>query len=359
MIKKNEKESKDDWFKKLDLPFKSINNQYKKLFLKNKDISKNQKILNEYNIRNQNNKISKLKKNLMPLNEKALLRRINIYNYKYIDRENNIMKNILSKIQERKNNRNKSIPPYLKLRRLETNIEIEKYSSQKNNKSINQHINRLNLQKINYYSMNNPSITDRNKKEKPLKLILHKKLNLNLNNDNINSEKIILSSVKKNKKNYLYKNIFTNENENQNDEENEFDKNFFKTITRIDKYKSNNNKKMPNRIDNLCEMMKIIRDEEDYGKKLNSNILFIKKSQKILNSNNKSRKINLSLNFTKNRNRRLNDNLKIKKFYFLDNLKNNSQTSSEPINNNDEGNINNIKGKNSLKFPICPPQKKI
>ena len=363
MNKNDEKNSKDDWFKKLDLPLKSINNQYRKLFLKNKDISKNQKILKEYNIRNQNDQILKLKKNLLPLNEKALLRRINIYNYKYIDRENIIMKNILSKIQERKIKRNKNIPPYLKLRKFKTNNELEKDSSHKNNKSINQYINRLNLQKINYYSINNPSITDRNKNKKPLKLTLSKKASFNLNNDNINYKPNNLSSLKKSKKIFLYKNNFTNENEIQNDEDNEIGNNFFKTITRIEKYKSNKN--MPNRIDNLCEMMKIIKDEEENGKKLNSNILFIKKSHKILNSNNRSRKINLSLNFSKNRNRNINinDNLKIKKFHFLDYLKNNnSQSSSKTINDNDEGDLNNnsiIKRKRSLIFPLCPTKKKL
>ena len=185
MNEKNEEKEKEkeDWFKKLDLPLKSIHNQYKKLLFKRKEISKNQKILNEFNIRNKSNQIGKIKHDSLPFDEKLLLKRINVYNYKNLEGENNIMKNIITKIKER-NNKNKNIKnSYLKLKRFKTNNNYEKiklnYSSLKklNNKSINQNRNiklNLNIKSINNSSvLNTPSITDRNKNSKPLKILIN------------------------------------------------------------------------------------------------------------------------------------------------------------------------------------------
>ena len=336
MNEKSEEKEKKDWFKKLDFPLKSINSQYKKLLFKRKEISKNQKILNEYNIRNGSNQISKKKNNSLPFDEKLLLKRINIYNYKNLAQENNIMKNIITKIQER-NKKNRNIKNlYLKLKRFKTNNNYEKlklnYSPQKkiNNKSINQisrNINKLNLniQNNNNISLlNTPSITERNKYSKPLKLFFKKNLVLNLGDVN-----------------------------SQNTEEK--DSNFFKTLTRIEKNKVNN-RKIPKKIENLAEMMKIIKDEENYGNIINKNILYIKSKKKLNTINqdrNKNRKINLSLNYSNIKSLKEIENKIVNNLCLKKNL---YQKNSNILNNSDEFNKNNnsiIKEKKSLILPIC------
>ena len=294
MNKSNPQKSKKDWFKKLDNPLQSINLQYAKLFYKKKEITKNQKILNEYNIRNEDNKIKIKRKNSLFDDDTILLKRINIYNYKELTRENIIMKKILSKIKERCHK--KKTNTRLRLKRFKTNLEYEQlYSSPKNNENSSQNNNKLKLQNINMnYSSNNPSTTDRNKNEKKeLKLILNKGLKLNLNIDDINSE---------NKEIYFYekKNINNiNEEDNSN--------NFFQTLTRVDKYKNTNkninNRNKSNKIYNLYRMMNMIKMEEDNGENINKDILYIKKNKKISNSinqnKNKNKKINLSINYSK------------------------------------------------------------
>ena len=127
--------------------------------------------------------------------------------------------------------------------------------------------------------LNTPSITDRNKNEKPLKLILSKKINLSI--ENSNNENNYFSSIKRNNNKYYNNNYYNIRN---NVEEN--DKNFFETLTRVDRFQNNIHKKSFKRIENAYEMMKLIRDEEEYGNILNKKILFIKKSNKKLKSIN-------------------------------------------------------------------------
>lgn len=336
MTEKNIEKTKEDWFKKLDFPLKSINNQYKKLIFKNKEISKDQRILNEYNIRNISNKKYKIKNNSLAVNEKLLLKRINVYNYKNIEGENNIMKNIITKIKER-NNKNRNMKNiYLKLKRFNTNNNYENlklnYSpiNNKNNKSTNQNIKNLNIKNINNSLLDTPSITDRKIINKSLKFISDKKLYINL--DNINSEKIEEKS-----------------------------KNFFKTLTRIEKYNVNENK-FKKKLENLGDIMRIIKDEEDYGNLINKNILYIKKNKKNLNTINQNRnsykKLNLSLNYSNIK------SIKDIKNKITNNLNNNIYKNlnknlyKKDLNNNKETNkINNniiIKEKNCIILPICP-----
>ena len=339
MNEKNEEKEKEkeDWFKKLDLPLKSIHNQYKKLLFKRKEISKNQKILNEFNIRNKSNQIGKIKQDSLPFDEKILLKRINVYNYKNLDGENNIMKNIIKKIKER-NNKNRNIKnSYLKLKRFKTNNNYEKiklnYSPVKklNNKSINQNRNvklNLNIKRINNNNssaLNTPSITDRNKNLKPLKILINKNKKLILNLDYGN-----------------------------NDEE-EKDNNFFKTLTKIEKHKSND-RKIPKKIENLGEMMRIINFEENYGNKINKKILCTKNKKKLNTINqirNKNRKINLSVNYSNIKSLKVIENKKENNLSLKKNL---YRKNSKTLNNNDElikDNNSFIKEKQSLILPIC------
>ena len=344
MKKSNNQQKKEDWFKKLDNPLKSIKVQYAKLFLKKKEISKNQKILNEYN------SLSKFKKNNSPLDEKDLLKRINVYNYKNLTKENIIMKNILSKIQER-NSRKKNRNSRVRLKRFKTNNEYEPINdSPKKNKNISQNINKLKLQKINKnYSLNShsPSITDRKKEKNELKLILSKKPDINI--DNINSEN--------NKNIYYYRQNISN-----NKIEEEFTNNFFKTLTRVDKYKYKSNKS--NKIYNLYDKMKILKDEEEFGQELNKNILCLKKNRRNSNSLNvnKIRKINLSINYSKIRNKneeikRLNNQRNHIFEYLNKNINQLSQKKFITINNKDEDNKKEfessvINKKHNLLLPI-------
>ena len=329
MNEKNEEKEKEDWFKKLDLPLKSIHNQYKKLLFKRKEISKNQKILNEFNIRNKSNQIGKIKQDSLPFDEKLLLKRINVYNYKNLDGENNIMKNIITKIKER-NNKNRNIKnSYLKLKRFKTNNINYSPAKKLNNKSINQNRNvklNLNIKRINNSSaLNTPSITDRNKISKPLKILINKNKKLILNLDYVN-----------------------------NDDE-EKDNNFFKTLTKIEKRKLND-RKIPKKIENLGEMLRIINFEENYGNIINKKILCIKSKKKLNTINqigNKNRKINLSVNYSnikslKDIENKKENNLSLKKNLYRKN--------SKTLNNNDEfikDNNSFIKEKKSLILPIC------
>ena len=330
MNEKNDKKSKEDWFKRLEKPLKSINIQYKKLILNKKELSKNQRILNEYNI-NDPQRILRRKNNLLYNDDKVLLNRINIDNYKNLDRENIIIKKILSKIEER-SKKNLS----LKLRRFKTNKELEIINSSSiSNKNIigNIKIKKLNLHNNNHL-LNTPSITDRNKNEKPLKLILSKKINLSI--ENSNNENNYFSSIKRNNNKYYnnnYYNIINNVEEN--------DKNFFKTLTRVDRFQNNIHKKSFKRIENAYEMMKLIRDEEEYGNILNKKILFIKKSNKKLKSINLIKKNKNSLNFTKIKNikdieRKIINSPPVNIFEYLKkNFKQKSQI-LKGLNNNDE-----------------------
>ena len=351
----DKKAKREDWFKKLDRPFKSINYQYARLFYKKKEISKNQKLLNDYSIKNQQKQkyiIHKEEKNL----DEKLLKRFNIYNYKSIDTENNIMKKILSKIEERHNNkRNRNI----KLKRFKTNNDYDKmFSSKKinNNISTKQNHKKLNLLNINmnYSSLNNSSISVRNK-------ILNKfkNLKLNLNTDN-NSENSCLPSPKSNRKIDYFLNNYTNENNEDN--------NFFKTLTRVEKYQINNNN-IPNRIDNIIQMMKVIKDEEEKYKLLNRNIFNLKKIKRFSNSVDQNKNINKSINYSKIKNRKdIEEKIfKVPQICIYDYLKNkiklNYKKRTDNVNNNKSNkylykNKNNINRKSDIILPICPTSHK-
>ena len=363
MNTKNKEQSKDDWFQKLDRPLKSVNIQYNRLFYKKRDLSKHQRILNEYDIANPK-ALSKSKKN-NPLDEKIFLSRINIYNYKNLGRENNIMKNILSKIEEckekrKKNHRNIS----LKLKKIKTHNDYDQIIS---NKNINCIHNYNKLQKSNLSSsIITPLITERNKGEQPLRLILNKNLNLNI--ENTNSDKSGLSSIKQNKNIY----ILDKDKVNNNRKEQENDNNFFQTLTRVDNYNNKGKKeKKYSKIENLCKMLEVIRDEENNGKIIKKDILYIKKNKRFDNNLNKSKPINLSINYSKIKSKKdieeniLNNNPKVLIFdYLKDNIKKNSLKRLKTQNSSDcNGNIilddNNInQSKNSLILPICPTSHK-
>ncbi len=363
MNTKSKEQSKDDWFQKLDSPLKSVNIQYNRLFYKKRDLSKNQRILNEYNIANPK-ALSKSKKN-SPLDEKILLSRINIYNYKNLDRENNIMKNILSKIEECKEKRKKSHRNIsLKLKKIKTHNDYDQINS---NKNINCIHNYNKLQNLNLSSsIITPLVTDRNKGEQPLKLILNKNLNLNL--ENINSDKNGLSSIKHNK------NIYNLEKDKVNNirNESENDNNFFQTLTRVDNFNNNKAKKEKkySKIENLCKMLEVIRDEENNGKIINKDILCIKKNKRFANNLNKSKPVNLSINYSKIKSKKdieeniLNNNPKVLIFdYLKHNIKKKSLKRLKTQNNSEcNDNIilddNIIQRKKSLILPICPTSHK-
>ena len=72
------KKEKENWFKKLDGPLKSLNYRYTKLLNEKKKISKNQIILNEYNIKNPQVQNNKIKKEEKIIDEKLLLKRVRV-----------------------------------------------------------------------------------------------------------------------------------------------------------------------------------------------------------------------------------------------------------------------------------------
>ena len=246
-----EKNKDNDWFKKLDGPLKTLNLQYANLVYKKTEISKNQIILNEYNIQNSQNLKNKIRKFKKYFDEKYLLKRVNINNYKKLDKENIIIKSILSKIAEaniKKSSRN----IHSNLKRYKTNNDYNNIASEKinYNKSIIQNSYKLKLQKtkLNNSLLNYSPITER-KNEKTLYKMKNKKFILNIENTNL--KKHNLSSSKK----YLKTNLT---NENKNEEENN---NLFQTLTRVEKTKINNsNRNKPKKIENLFNVMKAIKD---------------------------------------------------------------------------------------------------
>ena len=265
------------------------------------------------------------------------------------------MRNILSKIKEGNNKINiRNI--HLKLKKFKTNNNYDKFFSSKkffNNKNQL----KLNLRKIkmNISAVNNSSIRDINKTEKPLDKITNLKLNLNI--ENTNSEKNYLPSPKYNKRiNCFFKNL---PNENKSEEENN-NNNFFQTLPRVKNHQlNNNNKNKPKRIENLIQIMKIIRDEEEKFKILNRNIFNIKK---ISNSLNKIKKINMSINYSRIRNKKdnafkiLNDPKNHISEYSKKNMNFNLHKRILDINNKYlyKNNNSSINRKNSLVLPICP-----
>lgn len=112
MSNKKEDKNNDDWFKKLDFPLKQVHSNYVKLDGKRREIVNNQKLLNEFNVNSSKNKKIKLTKKDAQVNkfdEKKLLNRFNIYNYKELDRDNMILKNLLSRIDRSSINKSKKI----------------------------------------------------------------------------------------------------------------------------------------------------------------------------------------------------------------------------------------------------------
>ena len=123
MSNKKEDKNNDDWFKKLDFPLKQVHSNYAKLDGKRREIVNNQKLLNEFNVNSSKNKKIKLTKKDAQVNkfdEKKLLNRFNIYNYKELDRDNMILKNLLSRIERSSINKSKKI-----LKKYKTNHEYD------------------------------------------------------------------------------------------------------------------------------------------------------------------------------------------------------------------------------------------
>ena len=371
----------DDWFHKLDSQNNQVSSQYKKLNYKNRLITKNQRLLNEYNILKSKNKI-KLVKNDAPFDEKILLRRININNYKELDRDNMTIKNILAKLEERKIS--KSIK---KLKKIKTNNEYEQLSyirnhllkpnyklklnnelySQKNNSNLSVDNNKLKAQYLKYYS-NTPTSTDRNLKEKPKKSTLHK--NIKINTEDINFDNKHLSSKNSDKNiNELGKVIVKREMTDNNSY-------FFQTLTRVGKYEEKDKRKKSNKfekIQNLYEMIKAVKDEDKNcqksGKKIYDEILNIK-NKKYLNNINKSNIINTnsSINYSKIKNRKdiekkIFNTPKIHIFdYLKENMKIKTQKRVNSLFNDEEKDeyfdTSIKKVKNSLILPLCPTSQK-
>jgi hypothetical protein len=363
MNTKDEEQSKNDWFQRLDRPLKVVSAQYARLFHKKNELTKNQMLLKYYNAKKPNN-ISH-NKNDFTSNENLLLRRINIYNYKNLGRENNIMKNILSQIQEYKDKKDKDNRYIsLKLKKIKSNNDFDQIKL--NNKNNYSHSYHKPLNSNISSTMISPIITDRNKEEeKPLKL----KLNINIeNNSHINDR---LYFMKHNKSIFLLENNLNNNSRNESDNGN----NFFQTLTRVDKYDEKNCRKKKklrkfNKIENLNKMLKAIRDEEDNGKIIKKDILYIKKSKRYANSLNKCRPIDLSANYSKIRTKKdielkiLNNNPGVQIFNHLKkNIKENSQKRLNTMNNSDIYNKSlyynsNNQTKKDLILPICPKSHK-
>lgn len=405
MSRKKEDKNNDDWFQKLDFPLKQVNSNYVKLNIERKEIVNNQKLLNEYNINPSKNKRIKLSKKdalASQFDEKKLLNRFNIYNYKELDRDNKILKNLLAKLEQNSINKSK------KLKKYRTNHEYDVSELSSNNKKhelkLNKEYNlynddKLNLMKINYTdkksegikrpiklnkinlkhlkyinsSINTPDNTDRSRNDKPFELSGE---NHNLNNDNTNSENY-LSNDEQNKNNNI--DIFENNNfinGISNAEKNEINNNnFFQTLTRVNQNNPGTKKRMKknklSKLQNLYQMMKIVYDGDQNcqksGKIINSDLIKIK-NKKIMNSINKSeqRKNNLSINYSRIKTRKDIEEkiLNNPQIHIYQHLKNNIRINSQKrimtqnyndinINQDEEkNNINNNKRKNSLILPL-------
>ena len=368
MNEKNEEKEKNDWFKKLYEPLKTLNFQYAKLLYKKKEISRNQKLLNEYKIDNpQNfkNKI-KVKNNESLFDEKILLKRVNINNYKDLDKDNMILKKILSKMAEtniKKNTRNL----HSKLKRFKTNNDYSRLCPSKiisNNQSSRQSNSnklKLNLQKkyLNYSLLNYLPFTERNNKnEKSLYKIMNKKYNLNIEN-NKNSEKYYLSSYKKN----IKTDVFSKKLNNEGKKEEENNNNVFQTLTKVEKHQINNsNRNRPRRIESLVDMMKAITDGEKNINFLNKDLFKLKKIKKFNNTMIQNKKINKSINYSKIKTKKDIEEQILKTpqipiyEYLKKKIKLNLQKKSEDINNDENNkniveNIDNVDNKNDLVLP--------
>ena len=409
MSSKNKEKNNDDWFQKLDFPLKQVHSNYVKLDVKRRDIVNNQKLLNEFNVNSSKNKKIKLTKKDAQVNkfdEKKLLNRFNIYNYKELDRDNMILKNLLSRIERSSINKSKKI-----LKKYKTNheydiseiscnngkyeLKIDKdyninhdekdklnlgknnYTDKKDDDIIHHNkpikLNKIHLKHLKYKnsSETTPQHTDRTRNDKPFELSTE---NHNLINDITHSENY-LSTDEPNKNNNI--DIFESKNfinEITSTEKNETNNNnFFQTLTRVnqDESKKRIKKNKLSKKQNLYQMMKIIYDGDQNcqksGKIINNDLIQIK-NKKVMHSINKTehRKINLSINYSRIKTRKDIEEkiLNNPELHIYEHLKNNIKINSQKkimtqnyddinINPDEEKiNINNNKRKKSLILPI-------
>ena len=410
---KNKEKNNDDWFQKLDSPLKEVHSNYVKLDVKRREIVKNQKSLNEYNINPSKNKKTKLTKKDALFNifdEKKLLNRFNIYNYKELDRDNRILKNLLARIERISINKNtKKLKKYktnheyelseiscnkrkqeLKLdkeynlnndEKDKSNLEKINYTEKKDEDNINHKkpikLNKIHLKHLKYISSseNTPQNTDISRNVKPFEISTE---NHNLNNDITNYENYFYT-YELNKNNHIdifeTKNFINEISSTEKNETNETNNNnnFFQTLTRVneDESKKKIKKNKLSKLQKLYQMMKIIYDGDQNCQKsgtiINKDLIQIK-NKKVMNSINKTenRKINLSINYSRIKTRKdIEENiLNIPKLHIYEHLKNNIKINSQKrimsqnyndinISHDEEKiNINNNKRKKSLILPI-------
>lgn len=275
-----------DWFQRLYHPLKNITSQYYKLNIDKNGISRNQILLNEYDIKNSKKRI-RLMKDDTPFKEKTLLNRFNIYNYNKLDRDNFMLKRLLSKVEEQEN---KKIN--LKLKKFKTNNEYGHYSLLQNNK--------LDLQNVNSQLNSERSY----KSTLPLNFISYHDSNKEILKTNSNylstlKHKIKSQSIDANKKDIIKINKTDN------------NLNYFHTLDADEQEEVKRRKKKSKNLDNLYEQMKIViktgHNCEQSGKILNDDILLTKR-RKIFDSSmhkNKSKdRFNKSINYSKIRTRK-------------------------------------------------------
>ena len=409
MSRKKDDKNNEDWFQKLDFPLKQVHSNYVKLNIKRKEIVNHQKLLNEFNINKSKNKKIKLTKKDAQVNnqfdEKKLLNRFNIYNYKELDRENLILKNLLSKMEQSVINKSKK-----KLKKYKTNheydvseiscnnrkheLKLDKENNDENNKFNLGHINntekkdesikkpiklnKIHLKRLKYInsSENTPQNTDRSRNNKPIELSTENNLyNDHTNNTNNTNSENYLSTDEQNKNNNI--DIFENKNlisEISNVEKNDTsnNNNFFQTLTRVnqDGEKKRMKKNKLSKLQNLFQMMKVVHDGDQNcqksGKIINTDLIKIK-NKKVMLSINKTeqRKNNLSINYSRIKTRKDIEEkiLNNPQLHIYEHLKNNIKINSQKrimsenyngiYRNHDEEkiNINNNKRKNSLILP--------
>ena len=409
MSRKKDDKNNEDWFQKLDFPLKQVHSNYVKLNIKRKEIVNHQKLLNEFNINKSKNKKIKLTKKDAQVNnqfdEKKLLNRFNIYNYKELDRENLILKNLLSKMEQSVINKSKK-----KLKKYKTNheydvseiscnnrkheLKLDKENNDENNKFNLGHINntekkddsikkpiklnKIHLKRLKYInsSENTPQNTNRSRNNKPIELSTENNLNNDhTNNTNNTNSENYLSTDDQNKKNNI--DIFENKNlisEISNVEKNDTsnNNNFFQTLTRVnqDGKKKRMKKNKLSKLQNLFQMMKVVHDGDQNcqksGKIINTDLIKIKNKKVMLSINRtEQRKNNLSINYSRIKTRKDIEEkiLNNPQLHIYEHLKNNIKINSQKrimsenyngiYRNHDEEkiNINNNKRKNSLILP--------
>ena len=268
-----------DWFQRLYHPLKNIHSQYYKLNLDKNEITKIQKLLNEYDIKNYRNRI-RLVKDDIPFEEKTVLNRFNIYNYAKLERDNLMLKNLLSKVEEQEN---KKIN--LKLKKFKTNNEYG-------------HLTLIKRNKLDLQNINSPLNSDRSNKSKlPLNFIS----NHDSNKEILKTDSNYLSSLKHdfNSKSIDGKNIIKINKTDNN-------LNYFNTLDGVEQEEVKRRKKRSKNLENIYDQMKIVirtgHNCEKSGKILNEDILLTKR-RKIFDTSihkNKSKdKFNKSINYSK------------------------------------------------------------